>query len=240
MCFLIKDYMRYFYTDELLPATCTVGDSINIPSSLVHRLYTVLRMRGGEAVTLFDAAGHTAQVKLGPKGTQNATCIAANIKPVPLPAFTLLIGLPKRDAYERVLRQATELNIAHIQSVITAFSAPDRLKKERALRIMTEAAEQCERLSLPTLHAPITFEEALATYNDIWWCYERTESSHSESPSKPNPHSALFVGPEGGFAPEEVVQLKSSSTPIIDLGTTILRVDTAVVAGLTVMKEALA
>lgn len=229
-----------------MPSTCHIGDTVTLPADLVHRLYTVLRMRGGEEVTLFDAMGHKVHVKLGPKQTPKAVVCTLPLasSPAPKPMFTLLIGMPKRDAYERVLRQATELNIAHIQPIITDFSAPDRLKEERAQRIITEAAEQCERLSLPTLHTPLTFAEALKAHTDIWWCFERaagaTGGGGTAPALKPTPSSALCVGAEGGFSPAEVSHLQSRHTPIIDLGTTILRVDTAVVAGLAILQSKLA
>jgi 16S rRNA (uracil1498-N3)-methyltransferase len=115
----------------------------------------------------------------------------------------------------------------------TRFAQVGKLNTERDHRHLVEAAEQSERYTLPTLLPLTSLEDFLASLTKpCLWAYERLTGPLPTHPEAA-PHTVL-VGPEGGFAPEEVTLLQNHQfIRPFTLGPTILRTDTAVVAALT-------
>jgi 16S rRNA (uracil1498-N3)-methyltransferase len=218
--------MRHFFVEAPLEA----GQTLHLPHALHRRLTRVLRRKDGEVIALFNNRDGCFRATLADNG-QTAQ-VGEQLAPhAPTSALSLLVGLPKKDAMDRVIRQATELGVATIQPLLTDFCVPNRLNLPRAQDLLIEAAEQCERTDLPALTAPSPLQEAIAAYpHPVYWCRERTGETWPASTDQP---CALLVGPEGGFSPGEMDWLSQQAhVREVSLGSTILRVDTAVAAGL--------
>lgn len=217
-----------------VPGPLSPGATVQLPDGLQHRLRHVLRLQSGDVFHLFDGVTGRYKAELADTKARTAKVLEQTDPFPPAKPFALLLGLPKREAWESALRQATELGVTDIYPILTDYSVANRMNAERALAITTEAAEQCERLTLPTLH-PV---RALAATLQAWqganpqatlaWADETAESN------TPTPKAqAALVGPEGGFSPPEQEHLKSLPyIKALSLGPTILRTDTAVVAAL--------
>lgn len=238
--------MKRFY----LSATLAPGATLTLPEPLSHRLRNVLRMQAGDPLHLFNNQGDLAAATLADAKARHVVITAMLPTPAALPPRTLVLGVPKREAWESALRQATELGVTTIIPLKTRFSQVGKLNLARAEATLIEAAEQSERTTLPLL-APLTpldvFLAALA--HPCAWAYERlmplapsqTEGfsvleQNGKKPPSWDHHSvsSVLVGPEGGFAPEEVEALQRNPHIVpFSLGPTILRTDTAVVAALT-------
>ena len=109
-------------------------------------------------------------------------------------------------------------------------TVPDKLNIERATSILIEAAEQCERLTIPKLHAPQKLAEIVFS-EPCFWAAER-ENMRTKT-VRVEKITAILIGPEGGFSGAEVIRLQSEKFVFpLSLGMTVLRTDTAVVAGL--------
>lgn len=225
--------MKRFY----LPAALTPGAAVPLPPALTHRLRHVLRMQPGQALHVFNSTGDLATATVADAKCRTLRIEAMLPAAAPLPPLTLALGLPKREAWETALRQATELGATAIVPLKTQFAQVAKLNLERAQAILIEAAEQSERTTLPTL-APLTplplFLETLA--HPCAWAYER--ATIPSTLPLPAPNTAL-IGPEGGFSPDEISTLQHHPHIVpISLGPTILRTDTAVVAALSRLQGA--
>lgn len=197
-----------------------------LPTAISHRLKKVLRMKKGETFAVFNGKDGLFEATL-----LNDACTEIQLgtqlaELTPPTTKKLYVGLLKKEAMDTVLRQATEMGVTEIQPLVTDFTVPTKLNIERAFKIVVEAAEQCERLDIPPLHTPMKLkdvtEEELAS---LAWCAERSADQSTKK------FKGVLVGPEGGFSPAEKERLRKICTPI-SLGSTILRADTAVVAGL--------
>ncbi|MDD9912196.1 MAG: RsmE family RNA methyltransferase [Alphaproteobacteria bacterium] len=221
--------LRHFYVD----APLTAGGDVEFPTALSHRLGKVLRLKKGDSIALFNGKDGLFSAVIG-ENTKFAE-VQEKLKSFETSQnVTLMVGLPKRETMNRVLRQATELGVARIQPVLMEYCVPDKLNLERVEAIAVEAAEQCERLDVPKILKPMGLREVVESFDgSIYWAAERKEGGIKE---KDNSNYALLVGPEGGFSPDEASWLVQQQRIVsISLGTTILRVDTAVVAGLGVL-----
>jgi 16S rRNA (uracil1498-N3)-methyltransferase len=117
---------------------------------------------------------------------------------------------------------------------------PGEGRWERWRRIIREAAEQSGRGKLPRLLEPISFDEALAGVQGLGilpavMADQPVRAALAEA-SWP---VTLFVGPEGGFDPDEVAKARAAGVTPVTLGPRILRTETAAIALVTLTMAAL-
>jgi 16S rRNA (uracil1498-N3)-methyltransferase len=146
-----------------------------------------------------------------------------------------------------VLEKGTELGVAAFVPVLSSRSLirpseASSARLERWRRVVVEAAEQSGRCRLPEISPPLTFAEACASAAGLRilpWEGE-TEASLSDvlAGEKKRDAVSLFIGPEGGFPPEEVELARQQGVRTVSLGRRILRAETAaIVAAALILHE---
>lgn len=225
--------MKHLYIDApLAPNT-----PLPLERNLHRRLTRVLRFKQGHTFAAFNGRDGLFQVTLT-NAEEGLATIGEQLKPQPAKQHTALyLALTKRDAFDRAVRQATEIGIDHIYPVMTDFAVPDKLNTERLNTIIQEAAEQCERLTLPTLHPYQPLAKALENpTGKIFWADETVAKENTLGQwgaTATTLQDGLLIGPEGGFSESEKATLATHKNVVrIGLGQYILRVDTAVCVGL--------
>jgi 16S rRNA (uracil1498-N3)-methyltransferase len=195
----------------------------------------------GDAVAVFNAqygewAGRITALR---KDRCRIALEAQSRAPAPEPDLRLMVAALKRDAMEWLVEKATELGVAAIHPVLTRRSVADRVNQVRLAAIARGASEQCERLSLPVIHAAVPLHAALAAWDGVplFMAAER-----ADAPALPQALSGqrlplgLLIGPEGGFDRAELDAARSYPfVTSIGLGPRILRAETAAVAGFSVI-----
>ena len=115
----------------------------------------------------------------------------------------------------------------------------DILVKQKWQKIADEAVKQCGRTIKPTVEAIVSLEQLAQDYTDYarFICYEaEDEQSFKEMlQSADSKKYLILIGPEGGFAPEEVQLCKDAGFKSISMGKRILRAETASIAALTIV-----
>jgi 16S rRNA (uracil1498-N3)-methyltransferase len=151
----------------------------------------------------------------------------------------------KTERLDYVIQKATEMGAGTIQPVLTQFTQVSRLKHERLVANATEAAEQCEVLTVPRVEHEIALEallEGWAVAQGERRLVVADEAQASGSPlqtlqSLRDIPVGLLIGPEGGFSKAERERLHACAFVVpISLGPRILRADTAAVAALAVIQ----
>ena len=237
---------RFFVDPEILR-----GDRVVLPAATAHQIRNVLRLRAGSAILVLDNSGAEYEVVLRQVDRQQVVGEAVAKRPCPNEPtvhLTLYQALMKRDKFEWLLQKGTEIGISQFVPVVTQRSLVQDVdikasKQARWHKIITEAAEQSRRGCIPTLQPPQTLVQALADHPPqpglIAWeeadgLTLRGALSGGERPS----HLSLFIGPEGGFAAEEVKAAQAAGLQAITLGKRILRAETAaLVASALVLYE---
>jgi 16S rRNA (uracil1498-N3)-methyltransferase len=216
-----------------------------------HYLTRVLRLRGGDRFIAMDDQGSSWVVELG-QSLSEAVVVDQLVQEetVELPlAVVLLVALPKGNGMDEVVRQATELGVSQIVPVLSdrTLLNPSAHKLERWQRIAQEAAEQSERQVVPEVAAPLSFEQALKTWNSAnaicYLCTARGTPLHlltrlqaqQASNYSPNPQLVVATGPEGGWTKSEVEEAIASGYQPVSLGRRILRAVTAPLAALSLI-----
>ena len=226
--------IRLFVDDELV-----AGGTVTASTEQAHYLGSVMRRAAGDAVVLFNGRDGEwgARITALNKG-RGGFAVEALIRPqAPEGPLTLVFAPLKRDATNLVIEKATELGATCIRPVFTDRTNAGRLNLDRFAAIAREAAEQCERLTVPEIVPPVRLFDLLGSWANDRVLFAAIERSGAAGPAaRPFP-KALLVGPEGGFTPVELDALRR--LPFVEpigLGSRILRAETAVIAGLALLQ----
>ena len=211
----------------------------------LEHMRRVLRLGPGDRVVLFDDDGSEHEGTLAAYRADSAEiAIARSYRPErdsPL-AITLAQALGKGDKLDLVVEKATELGVNAIMPFVCRRTVPQfgadasRRRAERWRRIALAAAKQCGRTRVPEIHEPVDFGDIVrradaAALKLLFWEGERTLGLKALDEQTARPASLFIaVGPEGGFAPEEVGMATESGFHSVGLGRRILRTETAAIA----------
>ncbi len=204
----------------------------------------VLRMRPGEEAVLCDGKGTDFPCVVERAEKEGLWLRVGQPQPnlaEPRTHVTVCQCLPKGDKLETVVQKAVELGAGAIWTVESArcVSRPDPKQAEkkaaRLQRVALEAAKQSGRGVVPFVRPPIGFAQAIgeaAQQGGVLFFYEKGSHSLAQALEKAGDRLFLFVGPEGGFTPEEAQLAQSLGAPPLTLGRRILRTETASLAAL--------
>jgi 16S rRNA (uracil1498-N3)-methyltransferase len=238
-----------------VPTGLLAGREVNLPPRLARRLATVLRLKLGDRLLLADGAGRDYEVELTAISPRSAAAVVVAERPSPPePSLELVLyqSTIRPQRFELVLEKGTELGVSRFVPVLSGRArvrtrspagegGSQRL--QRWLRIVTEAAEQSGRGRVPAVDPPLPFEEAVSSAPGLLllpWEGERAQGLRSYLRSLGDRPQAvsLFIGPEGGFAEDEVRLARDAGCAPVSLGPRILRSETAgIVAAALVMHE---
>ena len=238
--------MRRFF----VPPQAIVGQEARLGPDLAHRMARVLRLRVGDHVLLLDNSGREHEVELTALSPTAAHgVLLASRQGVGEPSVRLVLyqALIKGQRFDWVLEKGTELGVAAFVPVVSGRSLirpsqASAARLERWRRVIVEAAEQSGRSRLPEISPPLPFEEACASapgLRIIPWEGEREAGLRDVLAAEEAVAAvSLFIGPEGGFPPEEVELARQQGVRTVSLGRRILRAETAaIVAAALVLHE---
>lgn len=233
-----------FYLDNDLAA----GESVSLPATVAHHALRVLRLRDRAAITLFNGRGGEFEGRLQIAGVTQASARLERFHAIeresPL-RVTLIQAWVATDKLELIVEKAVELGVASIVLVPAARSVVqlDAERRQRRLRrlhdVVIAACCQCGRNRLPSIQAPETLHQGLASGLAGATAGILLDPSDAEPPaaelSGPGPF-VLAVGPEGGLDDaEQALAIRMGYRPV-RLGPRILRTETAGLAGLVALQ----
>ncbi len=214
-----------------------------------QHLTRVLRVEAGEKYEISDNRNvYLAEVAAARKSQvifQTLSKLDALEPPVQL---ILCASLIKFDHFEWMVEKATELGVARVIPVLSVrtergLEKAAHKRVERWRRIGLEASQQSRRAHLPVIEEPSRWAAALCV--DARHRYALDENPEARPLAAAVPHArassdtvALLVGPEGGWTEEERAGFSAAGWTPVSLGPTILRAETAAIAGLAIVGAA--
>lgn len=239
-------YRFYVSADQL------AEKEVFISGGDVNHIKNVLRLEVGDWIVACDGNGTDYVSRIQSICSDEVVASIEKVQPTgtELPVrITLFQGMPKKDKLELIIQKAVELGACEIVPVMTKrtvvkLSEEKKINKrlERWQSIAYAAAKQCDRGIIPTVHKPVSYKEALAMadqldYNVIPYELQTgmEEARKIVDQACKQRSLGIFIGPEGGFEPEEVERAMTRNIHPMTLGKRILRTETAGMALLSIL-----
>lgn len=242
-----RSYMYQFFIDD----SQVMDGEVLIEGSDVNHIKNVLRMKPGEKVRVSTENGknYFCCITELREESVRAEIVEELTEGTELPnKIYLFQGLPKSDKMELIIQKAVELGAYQIVPVamkncvvkLDAKKAENKVKRWQ--EIAKSAAKQSKRSLIPTVEMPLRYEDAIslaAQLNVVLVPYENErgmEATRSVVEGiRPGQSIGIFIGPEGGFAEDEIALAKSHDMALLSLGRRILRTETAGLAMLSIL-----
>jgi 16S rRNA (uracil1498-N3)-methyltransferase len=229
------------------------GDTITISGGDAGHIGRVLRLGPGDKLSISDGVGRVYDAEIVSVERDRVICSFSNSRDYETPRIkvTLYQGLPKGKKMDLIVEKLTEVGVDRIVPVamdrsVAEYAGERQAKKvERWRATALEAAKQSRRVTVPVVEDIKSWTDAAAELKDIvaadgpvivpWEDAEGLTVREAIGRSAAAEEVALLIGPEGGFATQEIATLRSAGAAMVTLGPNILRTETAgiVAAALT-------
>ena len=223
-----------------VPAAPSPGAILPLPDDEAVHLTRVLRLAAGDAIRVFDGRGHEFDAvveSVARSGASVRVLTPRDAAPEPGIKVTLVQAVLKGDKMDDVIRDAAMLGAAAVQPIVThrtevSLASLERSRRvERWQRIAVSAVKQCGRAVVPDVMRPVTFDDLVKHLGGagvpapaLMFVEPAAESSAIPLTSVPrHDRCTLLVGPEGGWAAEEL-RLATACTQVT-LGARTIRAD---------------
>ncbi len=216
------------------------GQQVRIVGGQAHYLLSVMRIKQGALIKLFDDRSGEWLAEASVLGKRDLILtVAGLLRPrEDVPDLWLLAAPIKKARIDLVAEKACELGVARYQPVITRRTIVERMNLDRLRAHMIEAAEQCGRTALPVITEPAKLSAVLKEWPQDRTLFFADETGGLAMADAVRTHAgpaAILIGPEGGFDPEERDQIRALPNSIgVSLGPRILRAETAALAAISI------
>ncbi|MGM9992672.1 MAG: RsmE family RNA methyltransferase [Candidatus Bruticola sp.] len=220
------------------PQPLRVGECFDIEADACAHLTKSVRLRPGQEFAAFDNSGGEFLCRLQDlprRGLPRGVALSVSYPDTEMICkLRVCLALVKGERFDWAVEKLTELGAAEIVPLLTEFTQvlePGAAKRMRWQRLAVGAACQCGRVKVPSVTEPQSLGQVLEQY-------ARGEECLIFDCDVPTLHTeplsfkacTLFIGPEGGFSPEELSLAKRFRCRFCSLGKRILRVETAALA----------
>jgi 16S rRNA (uracil1498-N3)-methyltransferase len=249
-----------------IPKEAIVGDQVKLRGDVLHHIRDVCRMHQGSKFEVIVEGGvgsgtetgkaHLVEIISESKAESVASILETRvIPPLPEPHIHLALSIPRFPVFEAVIEKSVELGVKSIHpfysdfSFIRTKSDVFEKKQSRFEKIIQSATQQSGRGELMTIEPPLSMAGLLSDFNRLeraagLFAYEGTgvlsaqEGVGQVAVGRPR-EVWVFVGSEGGFSEREVGIFQEHGLKPVTLGPQVLRVETACVALVSIIKYGL-
>ena len=203
-----------------------------------EHLFRVIRARPGDRVLVMDGRGGRAEAEVvGRESLRFTAVLPAAAQAIEL---DLYCAIPKKNRLDALLPQLPGLGVRSLHPRLLEHSVATGENFGRWELQLREGCKQSGNPRIPELHAPAGLDAALTeAASSGATLYYGSVTPAPESSAVPGKVRAWFVGPEGGFTPEEEEKLRAAGAIPLKLGSWIMRLESAAVAGLAVLGRSL-
>ena len=230
---------RFFMEAEL-----NVDHTVELTETVFHHWVKVLRAQVGETATLFNGQGGEYEVTLNDVAKKSASVQVTAFNPTNrTPTFKTLLGqvMSKGDRMDYVIQKAVELGVSEIQ-LLTSERCEMRLKYDRDQKkidhwqgIVIAACEQCGMNTVPTIYAPVSLDNWLASQLPATKLVLAPNKDQIDVLANASKDIALLIGPEGGLSEAEIELSNKAGFINWCICSRVLRTETAPIVALSIL-----
>jgi 16S rRNA (uracil1498-N3)-methyltransferase len=204
------------------------GTDICLSSDQSHYLANVMRMNEGQSIRVFNGRDgeYNACIKSISK-KQVTVEIGESIRDHKAAAYSVHLYCPliKKDRFAFMIEKAVELGVTHIYPFTSDRTQLSKMNFDKVEKQIIEAAEQCERLTLPKLNDVKTL--SALSFNHPTYCAMERKDNKIFKPNRID-DIGIIIGPEGGWGDNDIDFLNGATNIApTSLGDNILRAETA-------------
>ena len=220
---------------------------IELPEDEAQHLVRVLRLSVGDRIRVFNGRGDEWWATVDDAGTRG---VRARLHEPSRPApearvpITLAVAVLKGDKMDGIVRDAVMMGVTAVVPLVTARTEIARAAVERGdrvarwHRIAVASAKQCGRAVVPDVRPVARLDDVLHEGPSSVMLVEPSVSDAAR-PVRDVPamdRATLLVGPEGGWAPDEVAAAVDRKAVLVTLGPRTLRADAVPIVALTALR----
>ena len=228
--------IRLFYSKSL---SLNLTDKLDKSQS--HYVSKVMRLKEKEVFSLFNSSGEW-EAKIA---NINKSIVEFNVtKQLRQKENTIDLWLAfspiKSNYFNFMIQKATELGVTKFLPIIFERTIVRKINKERLEKVIIEAAEQSNRITVPSIEDPQKLKSFLNNDMDLIFTDLNTTNTKIDIKKLTIKPTCVIIGPEGDFSEEEREEiLKFSGVQPIKINENILRSETAVISALSIINYAI-
>jgi len=204
-----------------------------LDEAVVHQIGKVLRLQPGQQIILCDGKGREALasvLSLDKKSISVSLERVTNLQNEPEREIVLYCSIIKKELFDLVVQKATEVGVRQIIPLLSKRTVKQDVKVERLRQIAKEAAEQSGRGYIPYIHEPMKWHTAMDHAKDnLVNLFFHVMEKGDGIPQGFKKKIGVWIGPEGGWDDEEVLEAKRANFLMAELGPLTLRAETAAI-----------
>ena len=209
-----------------------------------HHIAKVLRLQTGQNIKILNGRGLVAEAEISSISKKEVSLKILSTEVVPENYSKIHLAfspVKKRDKNEWIIEKATELGVSEISFFKSNHSERTEINLDRVEKICISSIKQSQNPFLPKfseitkLKRLIDFTSDTYTAKFIAYC-NTTQSDHIANKIVDPKSILILIGPEGGFAREEIKIAKDKGFRVASLGDLTLRSETAAIAALAAIQ----
>ena len=224
------------------PKSLSINLKDKLDKSQSHYISKVMRIKESEVFSLFNSSGEWEAKILNISKSLVEFNITKQLRQKEYPKELWLAFSPiKSNYFNFMIQKATELGVTKFLPIIFDRTVVRKINKERLEKVIIEAAEQSNRINVPSIEEPKSLKKFLDDKKmDLIFTDLNSKTNKLDLKKLTNNPSCIIVGPEGDFSELEREQiLKFKGVQAIKINENILRSETAVISALSIVNYAI-
>ena len=228
--------IRLFYSKSL---SLNLTDKLDKSQS--HYVSKVMRLKEKEVFSLFNSSGEwEAKIVNITKSIVEFNVTKQLRQKENTKELWLAFSPIKSNYFNFMIQKATELGVTKFLPIIFERTIVRKINKERLEKVIIEAAEQSNRITVPSIEEPQKLKSFLNNDMDLIFTDLNTTNTKIDIKKLTTKPTCVIIGPEGDFSEEEREEiLKFSGVQPIKINENILRSETAVISALSIINYAI-
>jgi 16S rRNA (uracil1498-N3)-methyltransferase len=229
--------IRLFYPESL-----SLNLTAILNKSQSHYLTKVMRIKENEVFSLFNSSGEwEAKILIISKSNVEFNIIKQLRQKENFKELWLAFSPIKSNYFNFMIQKATELGVTKFLPIIFDRTVVRKINKERLEKVIIEAAEQSNRINVPSIEEPKSLKKFLDDKKmDLIFTDLNSKTNKLDLKKLTNNPSCIIVGPEGDFSETEREEILSyNGVQSIKINENILRSETAVISALSIVNYAI-
>ena len=228
--------IRLFYSKSL---SLNLTDKLDKSQS--HYVSKVMRLKEKEVFSLFNSSGEwEAKISNITKSIVEFNVTKQLRQKENTKELWLAFSPIKSNYFNFMIQKATELGVTKFLPVIFERTIVRKINKERLEKVIIEAAEQSNRITVPSIEDPQKLKSFLNNDMDLIFTDLNTANTKIDLTKLTTKPTCVIIGPEGDFSEEEREEiLKFNGVQPIKINENILRSETAVISALSIINYAI-